>query len=452
MNLRGIPEKKLRVVRNGTLGSPRTRQVAEYSPLPLQCPVITMIAGMYRRKGIAELIDAFEKIASTFPASHLYLVGHLMPTVMLKDTFVSLFLPSLTGGGAERVMLHLAQGLAERNLKIDIVLQNAEGPYLTQVPPGVRVIDLKSPGILSKTLALRRYLRQEQPNVLLSAIDNVNVGGWAQRLAGVSTRVVISVHNNLSYYLANDTGVTGRLRPYLLRYFYRWADGIVAVSQGVAEDLSCMTGLPLESIRVIYNPVVTPDIFEKAKEPINHPWFAPGEPSVILGVGRLIRQKDFPTLIQAFARVRQHRPVRLMILGEGENRPQLETLVRELSLEGEVFLPGFAENPYSYMNKAAVFVLSSAHEGFGNVIAEAMAAGTSVVSTNCKSGPAEILEDGKYGRLVPVGDVDALADAILATLSKPTDPEVLRERSRAFSVERAVEQYLEVLKIDKNQG
>jgi len=170
---------------------------------------------------------------------------------------------------------------------------------------------------------------------------------------------------------------------------------------------------------------------------------------VLLGVGRLVMQKDFPTLIQAFALVRQRCPARLTILGEGEKRPQLEALVRELGLEAEVSLPGFVQNPYAYMARSAVFVLSSAWEGFGNVVAEAMAVGTSVVSTDCQSGPAEILEGGRYGKLVSVGDVAALAEAILATLSQPTDPEVLRQRSRAFSVDLVVDQYLEVLKTDR---
>jgi len=374
----------------------------------------------------------------------------------LKNTSVSLFLPNLDGGGAELVMLRLAQGLAERGLKIDLVLAKAEGAYLAKVPPVVRVIDLKSrsPVLLFKTLALRRYLQREQPAILLSALDIVSAATWARLLAGVPTRVVMSVHTNLSHQFQDKPEmIMGRVRSYLVRWFYPWADAIVAVSQGVAEDLAFMSGLPLADIRVIYNPVVTPDFFEKVKESVDHPWFAPGEPPVVLGVGRLVRQKDFPTLIRAFALVRQCRPARLMILGQEDKRepsirPQLETLVRELGLEGEVTLPGFVENPYAYMARAAVFVLSSVYEGFGNVVAEALAAGTSVVSTDCKSGPAEILADGKYGRLVPVGDFESLANAILATLSQPTDPELLRQRSKAFSVETVIDQYLEVLKID----
>jgi glycosyltransferase involved in cell wall biosynthesis len=218
-----------------------------------------------------------------------------------------------------------------------------------------------------------------------------------------------------------------------------------------------MSGLHSKDIRVIYNPVVTPEVLKKAKEPVAHPWFAQGEPPVLLGVGRLVKQKDFATLVRAFALVRQRRPARLMILGDVDKReplikPQLEALVRELGLEGEVMLPGFVDNPHAYMAKAAVFVLSSIYEGFGNVVAEALAAGTPVVSTDCESGPAEILDNGKYGRLVLVGDAEALADAILATLNEPTDPEVLQERSRVFSIEKVIDQYLEVLSEVLNIG
>ncbi|NLO89188.1 MAG: glycosyltransferase, partial [Clostridia bacterium] len=187
---------------------------------------------------------------------------------------------------------------------------------------------------------------------------------------------------------------------------------VVAVSQGVADDLVKTTGLMRELIKVIYNPIVTPELLEKAKESIGHPWFKPGQPPVILSAGRLTAAKDFPTLIHAFARVRAERLARLMILGEGEERPNLESLVRELGLESDVSMPEFVENPYAYMARAAVFVLSSAWEGFGNVLVEAMAVGTPVVSTDCPSGPAEILEGGKWGKLVPVGDVEKLAKAL----------------------------------------
>lgn len=360
-----------------------------------------------------------------------------------QNTLVSLFIPSLGGGGAERVALNLACGFVERGLKVDVVLNNAIGPFLTKVPSEVRVISLKTSKSLPKLLALARYLKREQPTALFSLLDNVNVAGLAKLIAGVSTQVVVGVHNTYSKSFLQ--GIKGRLKPFLVQKTYPLADGIIAVSQGVADDLARMSGLSVKDIQVIYNPVVTPDLTEKAKEPVDHPWFSPGEPPVILGIGRLTDQKDFPTLIQAFALMRQQRRVRLMILGEGEKRAKLEALIAELGLEDDIALPGFVENPFAYLSKAAVFALSSIMEGLPTVLIEAIAVGTPVVSTDCPSGPVEILEGGKYGKLVPVGDVSGLAEAIAYTLNYPTNPELLWHRSQSFCVDRAVEQYLEVL-------
>jgi glycosyltransferase involved in cell wall biosynthesis len=368
----------------------------------------------------------------------------------LKNTSVSVFVHSLQDHGAARVALNLAQELVKRDLEVDLVMTIAAGAFLEKVPSEVRVIDLgatKKPQNLSKMLALCHYLRREKPTFLISVGDNSNTAGWARNLARVKTRVVAGVHNHLSIYLPNEhRAISKNILPYLLRWSFLQADRIVAVSRGVAEDLSHIAGLPLEDIQVIYNPIVTFDLHKKAKETLDHPWFAPGEPPVILGAGRLVKQKDFPTLIRAFSLLRQNRFARLMIIGEGGERSRLETIVRELNLENDVALPGFVENPYAYMDRAAVFVLSSAWEGFGNVIAEALATGTSVVSTDCPSGPAEILEGGKYGKLVPVGDVNSLAEAILATLQNPIDFELLQQRAQVYTVAGVVNQYLDLMK------
>lgn len=375
-------------------------------------------------------------------------LGNAKMTTRFRKQPISIFLPALAGGGAERAMLHLAEGLAEQGYPTDLVLAQAEGDYLASVPASIRIIDLqaRSPVIVSKTLALRRYLQQEQPAVLLSALDIFSSAIWAQRLSGVSTRIIFCVQTYLSRQFRNHQPYTmGQVRPHLVRWFYPWADAIVAASQGVAEDVSRLTHLPIEQIQVIHNPVVTPQVLQKMQEPIDHPWFDASEPPVILGVGRLVSQKDFPTLIQAFAKVRQHCPARLMILGEGEDRSKLEAQICQLGLEQDVALPGFVDNPYAYMAQANIFALSSIFEGFGNVVAEAMAAGTSIVSTDCESGPAEILENGKYGKLVPVEDANALATGILEVLYQPIDPEVLKQRAQAFSIEQVTQQYINVI-------
>jgi glycosyltransferase involved in cell wall biosynthesis len=227
--------------------------------------------------------------------------------------------------------------------------------------------------------------------------------------------------------------------------FYPWADAIIAVSDGVADDVARVTSLPRESITTIHNPVVTPELQEKMRAPLDHPWFAPGNPPVLLAVGRLVDQKDFPTLLKAFARVRAVRKARLIILGEGKERPELEALTGKLGVASDVDLPGFVLNPFPYMIRASALVLSSAWEGLPGVLIEAMACGCPVVSTDCPSGPAEILNGGAYGPLVPVGDDAALAKAILSVLEAPPDSERLRAQAALFSVDRATDQYLQVL-------
>jgi glycosyltransferase involved in cell wall biosynthesis len=360
---------------------------------------------------------------------------------------LAIFITYLDGGGVERVLINLARGFVEQGLSIDFVLVKAEGSFVPLIPPEVRVVNLGAKRLLFSIPPLVRYLQQNKPTALLCAMEDINVVAlWSRRLAGVSTRVVVSVHNTLSEESRNSTQLKKRLAPSLVRWFYPWADAVVTVSLGAAEDLMRL-GLPAQSIRVIYNPVVTPELFKKAIEPLKHPWFEPGSVPVILAVGRLEKQKDFPTLIRAFARVRQQRPVRLMILGKGEEQHSLESLVQELGLMADVEFPGFVANPYAYMARASVFVLSSLYEGLPTVLIEAMAGGTPVVSTDCKSGPAEILANGQYGKLVPVGDIQGIAEAIISTLEAPPDADILRQKAAEFSLEKAVTEYLQVLQV-----
>lgn len=358
---------------------------------------------------------------------------------------LALFLTALDGGGAEKIMLNLARGFVEQGLEVDLVLVKAEGPYLSAIPPGVRVVDLGGKRLLLSLPAIIRYLQQKRPVALLSALEDANlVALWTRRLSGVSTRVVVSVHNTLSREAQNSTQLKRRIAPYLARLFYPWADAVVTVSQGAADDLKSL-GISPERIQVIYNPVVTPEFFEKVQQLLEHPWFSPSQPPVILGVGRLEKQKDFSTLVKAFALVKQQLPARLIILGEGKERPILEALVQELGLKDDVALPGFVSNPYAYMARSAVFVLSSLFEGLPTVLIEAMAAGTPVVSTDCESGPDEILNNGEYGKLVAVGDVQGIAEAIVRTLKEPLNTQVLQQRAADFSLEKAVAKYRQVL-------
>jgi len=366
---------------------------------------------------------------------------------MSKDrSHVALFLRYLGGGGADLAMTYLARGFVERGLKVDFVLSHADGAHLWKIPPQVRIVDLKSAGNFASLKALIGYLRQERPDTLLSAMHfNNEIAVAAKYLAGVSTRIFVCEQNNLSQRSRNETRLLKRMTPLFAKLSYRWADGVVAVSHGVAIDLNKTIGLPLEKIYVIYNPAVTPELVAKAQEKIDHPWFALGEPPVILGVGKIEPQKDFPTLIHAFAQIRQIQPARLAILGWGPDseKQKHEALIRELGLEEDVGLLGYVNNPYAYMSRAAVFALSSRWEGLPFVLVEAMAVGTPVVSTDCESGPAEILDRGKYGSLVPVGDSQALAKAILEVLSGQTKP-VEMAWLKQFSLEEITQKYLEV--------
>jgi glycosyltransferase involved in cell wall biosynthesis len=355
---------------------------------------------------------------------------------------IALFLPSLRGGGAERVMVTLANELSSRGLVVDLVLVKAEGPYLEELSINVRVVDLGASRVLTCLPGLIGYLRKNRPIAMLSAMNHANLFAVLARIfSGVSTRLVLSEHTTISCSYETRKSLRGRILLLLMKIAYPFSDKVVAVSKGVAVDLSRTIGLSMDRIEVIYNPVVTEDLQRKSQEVISHPWFERHDCPVIMSVGRLTAAKDLPTLIQAFAKLQSRRSVRLMILGIGELRDELADMVNQLGLSDKVAFLGFVGNPFAFMRRASVVVLSSKFEGLPGVLIEAMACGTAVVSTNCPSGPAEILENGKWGRLVPVGDIDALCHAMVATLDDSDRPDV-RLRANDFGVERAVSEYL----------
>jgi glycosyltransferase involved in cell wall biosynthesis len=359
---------------------------------------------------------------------------------------VAFFLPSLEGGGAERVCVTLAGAFLHQGLAVDFVLGKKTGQLLDDIPAGAGLIDLASRRTLTALLPLAAYLRKENPFALIAAPDHANlVAIWAKLLASSQTRVLISCHNQMSIAIQNSRKIQEKKYPLLLHLFYRQADALVAVSQGVADDLACVARIPREKIKSIYNPFPVDEIVCLGSQLPSHPWFGLGKTPVVLAVGRLTAQKDHSTLLRAYAALRSRRPVRLVILGEGEERARLLALADELGIRSDVDLPGFTDNPYSYMTHCRVLVLSSIWEGFGNVLVEALACGTQVVSTDCPSGPAEILENGTYGRLVPVGDVKAMAKAIESALDDPLPVEKLHPHAQAFSTDVAAKQYLDAL-------
>jgi glycosyltransferase involved in cell wall biosynthesis len=364
---------------------------------------------------------------------------------MTERARIAIFLPTLEAGGAERVMVNLAGGIAARGFPTDLVLARAEGPHLSEVPPSVRIVDFKAPRVLASLRPLVRYMERERPSAVLAVLEHANlVAMAAAQLASHKPRVVISLQNNIGGSLKDTIGFKERAIPWLLGQFHRWADSIVAVSAGVADDFARVTSVPRDRVEVIFNPVITPALQEARNAPSPHPWFSDPSQPVVLGIGRLRHQKNFPALIDAFAEVRRHREARLVILGEGCERAALESLVRAHGLQDSVLMPGFLSNPYACLARSAVFVLSSDWEGLPTVLIESLAVGTPVVSTDCPSGPREILRGGEFGELVPVGDAPALARSILKVLngggSVPS-----AETLRPFTVDTVLDDFQRVL-------
>jgi len=354
---------------------------------------------------------------------------------------LALFVPDLGGGGAERVMVRLSLGLSDLGHSVDLVLAHKRGPYLAEVPESVRVVDLGARRLAAALPPLLRYLRRERPEVLLATRDDCNViAALAKRLSR-GNRIYARASNTLSSACGE-----GRMRvvPALSRWLLPRLDGLIAPSQGVADDMAEVLRLPRERIAVIPNPVASDELAARAAEPCGHPWLCGGGKPVLLAVGRLTRQKGFDTLLTAFASVRREVPARLVILGEGDSRATLETLREELGLADAVDLPGFTPNPYPHMARASLFVLSSRWEGFPNALVEAMALGTPVVATECPSGPREILRGGHTGPLVPVDDAEALARAILTTLADPPARQVTQAAVAGFTPEGVARQFLDL--------
>lgn len=334
---------------------------------------------------------------------------------------VALFITDLTGGGAERTLINLASALADIGVEVDLVLVRATGPFMDTVPSTVRVIDLKSANVLFAVLPLARYLARQRPDALVSALNQPNIAAvLARKIARLPLKTITTIHNTLSVE-AKQLRLKPKLMLQFVRYFANWSDAVVCVSQGVADDYKKITGLPVDKVHVIYNSVVSESIQKRSREPVDHPWFEKGQPPVLLSVGRLNVQKDYVTLLQAFAHVKRRGrfAARLMMIGEGEERPALRRLIMELGLQDDVEMPGFMENPYKFMHQARLLVLSSRWEGLPTVLIESMACGTPVVATNCPSGPYEILDGGRFGALSPVGDPVALAGNIEAGLATP---------------------------------
>lgn len=397
-------------------------------------------------------VAAFSLVGALF---NLSLVGYVIGVLWRSDgenakpedirPDVAFFLPSVVGDGAQRIVLAIGEALARGGLRVDLVLAKREGVLLDRIPEGVRVVDLQASRMLAAIPALAGYLQRSQPRVLMPTITVANVVALIARwLAAVPTRVVIRQAAHLSATKDISNRLKARLIAWLAARLYRTADGAVAISKGVGEDLVVGAGIDRRRLSVIYNPIDVERVRREGLVDPGHPWLNDAIP-VVIGVGRLTHQKDFATLLRAFARLRKIRPARLIVLGEGEDRDALKAVAAELRVADDVDFPGYKTNRLGYMARARVFVLSSRWEGFGNVLVEALACGVPVVSTDCPSGPREILDDGAVGALVPVGDDGAMAAAIADALDRPPSADRLRARAAFFAPVGIVFQYADAL-------
>ena len=368
---------------------------------------------------------------------------------------LALLLPHLHGGGAERVAVNLANCFSQRGYAVDMVLLSAEGDFLSDLHSKVNVVDLKVDRMRQVLFPLINYLRQARPAAMLACMWPLTIAAVAGRaFSRVPTRIVLAEHTTWSRSeLLKRPMVEWQVRN-SMHWVFPAADGIVAVSQGAADDLARFANLEANAITCIYNPVVG-DAKPPAPEPLSPLGWWAGQHRKVLAVGTLKKVKDYTTLLNAFALLLQQVDARLLILGEGECRPALEAQVRQLGIDASVFMPGFVKDISPYYQQADLHVLSSTAEGFGNVIVEALAVGTPVVSTDCPSGPREILSDGQFGRLVPVGDAVAMANAMSEFLSATHDTTALIARAQNFSIDESTDQYLELLfpkiSTDKNK-
>jgi glycosyltransferase involved in cell wall biosynthesis len=360
---------------------------------------------------------------------------------------IACFLATSGHSGVDRIARNLLPGFAQAGYPVDLLKIRNHGPVLTPpLPENLNVIEFQARHVYSALPELIRYLRIHRPAVLMADKDRVNrTALLARALSGRDLRLVLRLGTTVSRNLASRSGFDRFIQRNSMKYLYRHADALLVPSFGAAEDFSEYVGFDRSRIIVVPSPIITPRYYELLEQPLEHPWFRPGEPPVILGVGELCRRKDFATLIRAFARLADRSDHRLVILGEGRARARLEEEVRRLNLTHRVLLPGFVGNPYPYMKAASLFVLSSLWEGLGAVIVEALAAGTPVVATDCPSGPRELLAGLPGDPLAEPGDEAGLAEAMARQLDQPPPPQQLHAAVSDYGLESSVTRYLAAL-------
>jgi glycosyltransferase involved in cell wall biosynthesis len=370
----------------------------------------------------------------------------MYPVANPSNRTIWVYIPHLRMGGGETSMLRLAHGLGHIGLHVTLIVHTLSGAEL-EVQPHIEVVNLECKGTASAWWQLVQRLRKHRPTWLLSAFPHTNIAAVAAVLAAqVHTRCVVTEHAPLSQQIAQQKTWRYRLLPVLVGWAYRRAAAVVAVSQGVRDDLIKLLQQKVQP-HVLYNPVLAPQFEEELLQPKPHPWLEDSSLSVIVNVGRLSIEKNLSLLVDAFAAIHQQHPhTRLLLVGEGPTRSLLEKQVQSLGLQNVVQLPGRTNHPLRWMKNAAVFVLASQYEGFGNVVVEAMACGTPVVSTDCPVGPREILEQGRWGSLVPLGQTAPMVDAIRQALSQACAPAGAQAVARQYTQANASAAYYKLLK------
>jgi glycosyltransferase involved in cell wall biosynthesis len=366
-----------------------------------------------------------------------------------KRLSAAIYIHDLSPGGMERQCLVLARELRARDVDVTLVVHQLHGALLPLLPSGVPVVSLDSPRTLQDVFGLRRYLRDARPDVFMANVDHNNIAASiAKALARTRTKLVICQHNPLSSGYHATVNWKHRVVPWCYRALSPFIDHAVAVSTGVAGELTRLAGLPTGKISTIFNAVIGGDFAQRAAQPVDHPWLTDKDRPVYITAGRLVETKDHRTLLRAFAIHLRRRPSRLMILGTGPMLEELSGLAAELGIAEHVEFAGLVANPLPLMRAADAFVLSSRAEGFGNVLVEAMGCGTPVISTDCPHGPGDILERGHYGILVPPQDPEALAPAFGRIVDEagrwPSD--LLRTRAEAFSYDACADGYWSLFK------
>lgn len=355
----------------------------------------------------------------------------------MKKIKLFVFIPSLRGGGAEKVSSKIASRLDPKLFDTTLVVGKKEGEYVSVLPVNLLVRDLDKAHVRDCIIPLAFLFRREKPDVVISFMHHSNIVALLAKMLSFSSVKIITAERNVMEYVYEH--VPKIFLPFA-RLLYRLSAASLGGSKGLQENVRAFLGIPENKFRVIYNPIDFDFIQSKATEPVHHPWLQDNHPPVVLGVGRLVPQKDFTTLIRAFVLAKKPKGTRLIILGQGPLEEELLVLVEKLGVADSVNFPGFQKNPYPFFANADVFVLSSRWEGFGNVIPEALALGVPIVSTDCEYGPNEIIENEVNGLLVPVHDDKAMASAIGRMLNDKNFARGCAERGQMVAKRLAIEE------------